>query len=213
MSNGPKFDLLVFDLDGTLSDPLEGIGRSINFALEHFGLPTHELSALAKYIGPPLHEAFMEMTAGDAALSQQLVEKYRERYATIGYAENFLYPGIEETLATLSEANVPMGVCTAKRIDFAERVLELFQIRKYFQFVDGGDSNTPKWKQMERLVAQGKVSTASLMIGDRAFDMIAAHRSGLAAAGVLWGYGSREELASESAEYFLNTPSELLQFL
>lgn len=212
MAKKQQFDVLVFDLDGTLSDPLEGIGGSINFALEHFGYPTHPLADLAKYIGPPLFETFRELLGVDEDTSMRLVEKYRERYATVGYAENFLYPGVKETLAKLGAAKVPMGICTAKRLDFAERILDLFEIRHHFQFVDGGDSHTPKWQQMERLVSQGKVTTQSLMIGDRAFDMIAAHRNGLTAAGVLWGYGTREELASESAEYFLTEPHELLQW-
>lgn len=206
------YDLLVFDLDGTLSDPLEGIGRSINFALEHFGYPTHELSSLGRFVGPPLLESFRELTGGSDEQVQRLVEKYRERYAEVGYAENVLYPGVKEALTALGNSDVPMGVCTAKRTDFAEQILEMFEIRHHFRFVDGGESGTPKWQQMAGLRASGKVSPSSLMIGDRAFDMIAAHRSGLSAAGVLWGYGSPAELAQESPKYILNSPGDLLRW-
>src|SRR5262245_59799652 len=105
-------DLILFDLDGTLSDPLVGIGRSLNFALAHFGYDTHDLAELARYVGPPLGETFTALTgvSRDTEL-RALVAKYRERYGEVGYAENRLYPGVAEALAGLSKANMPMAVC------------------------------------------------------------------------------------------------------
>jgi phosphoglycolate phosphatase len=206
-------DFLVFDLDGTLSDPLEGIGRSINHALAHFGYAQLPLPELARHIGPPLHDAFTFLTGDSSRVTlDALVLKYRERYGELGYAENVLYPGIPDAIGALAQAGIPMGVCTSKRADFAERILEMFGLRQYFQFVSGGVDGTPKWQQLQGLVDNGRVSPSAVMIGDRAVDMMAAHRNGLHAAGVLWGHGSRVELEGEKPHYLLSNPGELLHF-
>ena len=102
-----------------------------------------------------------------------------------------------------------MGVCTSKRKDFATRILTMFGLIHHFRFVDGGDVGMHKGQQIEALLAQRKASKSSIMVGDRAADMIAAHRNGLRAAGVLWGYGSREELAQEAPSHIFDSPSEL----
>ncbi len=206
-----RHDLLLFDLDGTISDPLVGIGRSINHALSHFGYAALELDQLAVHIGPPLDEAFKALTGLQTkdALNP-FVAKYRERYADVGYSENVLYPDIVETIAALAAIGIPLGVCTSKRVDFAEQILEMFGLRGYFQFVSGGEIGMPKWQQMQDLLTARRVSAASVMIGDRAVDMIAAHRNGLLAAGVLWGHGSRAELENEKPAYLLAKVTELL---
>ena len=205
-----RHDLILFDLDGTISDPLVGIGRSINHALEHFGYPTHELPALAPYIGPPLDESFATITGVTSkAELAGLVAKYRERYGDVGYSENVLYPGIAEVVAALRHAGIPLGVCTSKRQDFAEQILELFGLRRHFEFVSGGEIGTPKWRQIETLLASGQVTDASVMVGDRAIDVEAAHRNGLHAAGVLWGYGSAAELAQAQPRYSFAMPADL----
>lgn len=203
-------DLILFDLDGTLSDPLVGIGRSINYALTHFGYPARELNQLSACIGPPLDESFRALTGVTTQSHiEALVAKYRERYADVGYSENVLYPGIPEALRTLSDAGIAMGVCTSKRVDFAEQILEMFGLRAHFRFVSGGEIGIQKWQQMQVLLADGQVSTQSVMVGDRAVDMVAAHRNGLQAAGVLWGHGSREELEGERPHYLMATVAEL----
>lgn len=203
-------DLILFDLDGTLSDPLVGIGRSINYALAHYGYAERELAQLSVYIGPPLDESFRALTGATAPDHiQALVAKYRERYADVGYAENLLYPGIPEALSALDLAGIPMGVCTSKRVDFAEQILKMFGLRAHFRFVSGGEIGTHKWQQIQGLLAHGQVSTASVMVGDRAVDMVAAHRNGLQAAGVLWGHGTQDELVHEQPRYLLASVSEL----
>ncbi|MBS1208958.1 MAG: haloacid dehalogenase superfamily enzyme, subfamily [Proteobacteria bacterium] len=207
-------DFILFDLDGTLSDPLLGIGRSINFALAHFGYPERELDDLKPCIGPPLDQSFAALTGTTSpAHLTELVVKYRERYAEIGYAENVIYAGIADALAQLHGHGLKLAVCTSKRADFAERILEMFDIHPYFEFVSGGEIGTHKWQQMAGLLAQNRVSKASLMVGDRYFDMQAASRNGLAAAGVLWGFGSAEELAAEQPRYLLHEPGELFPVL
>lgn len=204
-------DLLLFDLDGTLSDPLVGIGQSINYALSHFGFAPLALTELAAYVGPPLDQTFRTLTGatGDDDI-HAMVAKYRERYADVGYSENVLYPGIPEPLAALDQADIPMGVCTSKRVDFAEQILKVFGLRSHFRFVNGGEIGTYKWQQITGLLAKRLVSTSSIMIGDRGVDLIAAHCNGLRAAGVLWGYGSRAELENEQPRFLLAHPTEVV---
>jgi phosphoglycolate phosphatase len=205
-------DLVLFDLDGTISDPLEGVGRSINYALTHFGYEPIELAEIAKYIGPPLDETFKKIT-GNESESQGLVKKYRERYRDVGYSENVLYPGITEALLELSAANILMAVCTSKRQDFAEQILKMFGLIHHFQFINGGEVGVPKYRQIGFLLSQGQVSRSTVMVGDRALDIIAAHKNGLKAGGVLWGYGSYAELIHEKPLYCFSSPSELKQLL
>lgn len=205
-----SYDLVLFDLDGTLSDPLVGIGRSINYALSHFGHAQLELHELAVHIGPPLDQAFRAITGVRSATQlNAFVAKYRERYGEVGYSENVLYPGIVEALAILRDASVPLGVCTSKRSDFAEQILEMFGLRSYFRFVSGGEIGVHKWQQVEGLLMQGLITRSTVMVGDRAVDLVAAHRNGLHAAGVLWGHGSRAELEKERPRYLFASPAEL----
>ena len=207
--SSPPFDLIVFDLDGTLSDPLQGISFSINYALKHYGYPEREVSELAQYVGPQLDKTFEALVSTtQPSVIRALVAKYRERYSEVGYSENVLYPGVREALLLLSQAGIPMGVCTSKRKDFAERILQMFELSDFFRFVDGGDIGVEKWQQLANLCAQGSVTSRSIMIGDRAVDIIAAHKNGLHAAGVLWGYGSLAELEGEHPEYLFKSPEE-----
>lgn len=207
-------DLLLFDLDGTLSDPLEGIERSLNFALIDFGFSPLAGGQASAYIGPPLDQTFIQITGLEAGPDiNALVAKYRERYADLGYAENEVYPGVADALAALSSQGARMAVCTSKRADFAEKILELFGLRQYFLFVDGGDIGVQKWQQIAALRSSGQVTNASLMIGDRAVDLVAAHRNALHAGGVLWGYGSPAELSQERARYLFNAPDEWARLL
>ena len=203
-------DVILFDLDGTLSDPLLGIGRSINYALAHFGYTELPLSELAVHVGPPLDQAFSTITGlSSSSALNGFVAKYRERYGEIGYSENILYPGIGEVLHNLAGTGTTLGVCTSKRVDMAEKVLELFGLRAYFAFVSGAEIGTHKWQQIHDLLEQGVITRSTVMVGDRAVDLTAAHRNGLDAAGVLWGHGSREELETERPRYLFSRPEEL----
>jgi len=201
---------LLFDLDGTISDPAVGVARSINHALVHFGHPARREEDLHIYIGPPLDEAF-PLLAGISSEEEiaRYIAKYRERYFSIGYRENTLYPGIVDALTILHSSGILMGVCTSKPVGIAERVLEMFGVRQFFQFVDGGDVGVKKWQQIQGLKARGWVDTATIMIGDRAVDIEAAHRNGLQGAGVLWGHGSREEIELTHPEHLLAKPEDL----
>jgi phosphoglycolate phosphatase len=201
---------LVFDLDGTISDPAVGICRSINHALTHFGYPTIADDQVTSYIGPPLDETFTAITSITSPDHiAGLVAKYRERYAEIGYSENALYPGIPEALNVLASRDIPMGLCTSKRADFAERILKLFHIHDYFRFVDGGDVGLRKEQQLASLRSKGAIDSTSLLIGDRAVDVYAAQANGLRSVAVLWGHGTHRELEAAHPDLILESPKEL----
>jgi phosphoglycolate phosphatase len=200
---------LLFDLDGTISDPIVGIWRSINYALEAFGFEPRSIEEISPFIGPPLDEIFNSLTQ-DPSITEEIIAKYRERFSEVGYSENMLYPGIREVIISLSDNWVSMGVCTSKRKDFAERILRMFDLHDKFEFVSGGDIGIKKYQQIESLLADDLIDQNTLMIGDRAIDLISAHRNGLQSVGVLWGYGSNNELEAESPKYIFRKPSELL---
>lgn len=201
---------LLFDLDGTISDPGIGITRSLNHALVSFGRAPREEAELKAYIGPPLDEAFCAL-AGLSTLEevQPYVAKYRERYSSVGYRENVLYDGVSSALERLHAAGIRMAVCTSKRADIADRVLEMFELRRFFCFVDGGEVGIKKWQQIERLKDKKLVDERTVMVGDRAVDIEAARKNGLLGAGVLWGYGTGEEIVSAKPDYVVHTPGEL----
>lgn len=201
---------LVFDLDGTLSDPAVGIGRSINYALAHYGYATIADTEVSQFIGPPLDDSFESITGNSSrAHLAELVAKYRERYAGIGYAENVLYAGIPEALQSLRSAGIPIGLCTSKRVDFADSILQLFGLREHFEFLSGGDIGVHKRQQLAGLLAQQTISAQSIMIGDRAVDIEAAKSNALTSVGVLWGHGSLEELSAAGADSLLTSPHQL----
>ena len=199
-----KYDILLFDLDGTLSNPLPGIAACINHALYHFGHEPWAETALARFVGPPLHQSFREIIGRDAASEiSALIFKYRERYQDIGFAENCLYDGVAESLQALHVNHAKMAICTSKPTYLASKILSYFGIAHYFAFISGGDVGIEKWQQIAELRAQGQVSMRTIMIGDRGVDLSAAHRHGLQSAAVLWGYGSLDELAREQpVRYF-----------
>lgn len=206
--------VVVFDLDGTLSDPLEGIGRSINHALTRHGYAARPLETLASCIGPPLDETFPRLTGRhDSAHVRELVASYRERYGDVGYAENAVYDGVPTMLDALLDAGAVLGICTSKLPIFAERILSHFGLRDRFTFLSGGDIGVHKWQQLAALRAQRCVDDDAVMIGDRAIDIDAAHRNGLHACGVRWGFGSLDELRSAGPRYLCARPSEIVDRL
>lgn len=175
-----------------------------------YGFPEVSGAEISQVIGPPLDQAFRALLPDlDDSDVRLLVAKYRERYAESGYAENTMYEGIPDALGQLAARRVPLGLCTSKRVDFAERILEMFGLRKYFEFVDGGDIGISKTEQLRALLEAGRIGTGAVMIGDRAVDMDAAHANGLGSVGVLWGYGPRGELVGARAGRLLERVAEL----
>ncbi len=201
----------VFDLDGTISDPAEGIHRSIDYALYAFGHAPIRDCDVSRFIGPPLDQTFRTLVAGATPEHvAALVAKYRERYADVGFAENVAYPGIPAALRDLDAAGVALGLCTSKRVDFADRILRHFGLREHFRFVSGGDVGVDKAAQLATLLREGRIDTSAAMIGDRALDMLAAKAHALTTVAVLWGHGSREELEAAGPDVTLAEPHELV---
>lgn len=212
-----KYSTLVFDLDGTLTDPAVGIVRCMNYALttfDYMARPEHEIKAL---IGPPLESAIAQLSGEEDELKiKQLVAAYRERYGEFGYAENVIYPGVVEVLNHFQELQIPMGVCTSKLEKYAVKILKEFNLFDYFEFVSGvsGDSfNSAKGLQLKQLKNEGKIDTNAVMIGDRAVDIIAAKQNELQSCGVLWGYGSEKELTDAEATNIAANTNDLTGLL
>jgi phosphoglycolate phosphatase len=206
---------LIFDLDGTVSDNHIGIVRSINHALEKNGFSPVPEADLLWCIGPPLDQSFSVLVnETDPLLLDRLVTSYRERYAEVGYAENILYPDIKAVLQQLARTpGVTLGLCTAKRVDFADQILKRFDLSDLFKFVSGGTIGRGKADQLSDLLRDKKINQAAVMIGDRSFDMVAAKKNNLSAAGVLWGFGSRQELIESGADQLVKTPKALMNLV
>lgn len=162
-------------------------------------------------IGPPLTEIFEHfLGALDSEVMLALVGKYRERYASVGYAENQVYDDIPAIVSQLSANGYRLGICTSKRADNAARILDMFGLSSHFSFVDGGDVGVEKRHQIRSLVANGLPAATTIMIGDRAVDVAAGKLNGVASAGVLWGFGERPELEAAAPDHLLESPGELL---
>ena len=209
-----RYKTLIFDLDGTISDPSQGIARSANFALDSLGYQPVEESRVRPLIGPPLQYLLKELAGNDCDENMhELIAKYRERYASAGYAENELYSGIPDSIAELSAQGARLGVCTSKRTDFAESILKMFGLRKYFAFVDGGDIGIEKEEQLAALVEKGLEPRTTVMIGDRAVDIQAAKNNKIDSVGVLWGFGESSEIAEAQPDHAVDSPAELVRLL
>jgi phosphoglycolate phosphatase len=207
-----NYSSLVFDLDGTISDPATGIIRCVNHALAEHGFPTRRDDEITPHIGPPLEDTLSLLSGvDDPQYIDELVASYRERYLEVGFAENELYEGIRETLAELEEQDYRMGVCTSKYEKSAIKVLARFDLLGHFDYVSGGDVGIRKGNQLGALLQEGRIDREALMIGDRNMDLIAANENGLPSCGVLWGYGDLDELRMEGPEHIISHPSELLQ--
>ena len=206
-----SYHSLIFDLDGTLTNPLTGIVRCMNYALSSHDHQVKSEQEIRPYIGPPLEVALSDLSGStDEAHIKELVTTYRERYGELGYSENVVYDGIYELLDTLQGQGFRMGVCTSKFEKYAIKVLEEFKLSKYFTFVSGsGAYGTTKSDQLRDLLDAKVALDSSLMIGDRYVDLTSAHSVGLRCAGVLWGYGSLEELTAEEPTFIAESPTQL----
>jgi phosphoglycolate phosphatase len=206
-----SYHSLIFDLDGTLTNPLTGIVRCMNYALSSHDHQVKSEQEIRPYIGPPLEVALSDLSGStDEAHIKELVTTYRERYGELGYSENVVYDGIYELLDTLQGQGFRMGVCTSKFEKYAIKVLEEFKLSKYFTFVSGsGAYGTTKSDQLRDLLDAKVALDSSLIIGDRYIDLTSAHSVGLRCAGVLWGYGSLEELTAEEPTFIAESPTQL----
>jgi len=205
-------ELVLFDLDGTLTDSRPGIIASIQHALASLGQPVPPESSLLWCIGPPLRDSFVRLLGGEAD-ADRAVALYRERFASVGLYENRVYDGIPSLLAELSDRGMALVVATSKAEVFARRIVDHFGLGTYFSSVFGAELSGERGDKteliawiLERLDADRREVT---MIGDRSHDMIGARNNGIAGMGVLYGYGSRAELIESGASAVAASPREL----
>ena len=208
----------LFDLDGTLTDPGIGITNSVMYALDKFGIHVSDRVELFSFIGPPLGESFRRQFGFSEEQAQKAVEYYREYFRPKGIFENSVYEGIPELLKKLRENHITVALATSKPYEFAVRILEHFELNQYFDYIGGATMDgriSKKADVIARLLDEsGDVDRAEvLMVGDRAQDVEGARANGLHSAGVLWGYGSAEELQGAGADYLAAEPAELLRIV
>ena len=242
--NGQKgntmYKYYLFDLDGTISQSEPGILNCIRYALDAAGLLEPPEAVLKTFIGPSLYDSFTGKCHVDHDQALWLVDKYRERYNVIGLYETSIYDGIPETLKALKERGAKIGVATSKPTAPTEKILEKFDLAKYFDVVIGsnpdvtgsnkqvliteclkrlkeGETMTQADREetvmMDDSASEGKIRTHekdAVMIGDRMFDIDGGHACGIDTVGVLYGYGNREEFEKAGAEYIISRPEELL---
>ncbi len=209
----PERSVIVFDLDGTLSDPSEGVVKSFNYALERLGRPPAPKSALTKYIGPPLREAFSELLeTEDERRIAEGIALFRSRYRAAGYLENRLYEGIPEVLNTLKEREYRLYVVTIKIEEMANRVARHFGIADFFEGIYGCDFHIPKAGALRKILEKERPGKGQAwMIGDRVTDISAGKQVGMRTIGAAWGFGSLDEL--QRADAVAATPRELLDHM
>lgn len=201
---------VYFDLDGTLTDPFEGISRCIAYALEGLGYEKPPGEEMRRFIGPPLLETFGELIGSEHA--PRALELYRERFADTGWRENAVYPGVREALATINAAGHRCFVATTKPQVFARRIIEHFELSPFFAAVYGSELDGTRSDKTEllRFAARDRTGTRpSVMVGDRRHDVAGALNNGFLAIGASWGFGTEEELLATGAHCLAATPQQL----
>ncbi len=209
-----KKQYILFDLDGTLTDPGLGITKSAQHALEAFGIETEKLEDLNFFIGPPLRDTFQKHYGMSKKEADRAIQIFREYFIPYGILENEIYPGIKEMLEHLCESGKSLMVATSKPTDFAEQILQHFEIDQYFDFVAGSTMDEERAKKSDiiaYLLEECQLVDPSelILVGDRCYDIEAAKEFEIDTVGVLYGYGSKKELKKAGADYLVKTVSEL----
>lgn len=212
------YQTVLFDLDGTLTDPGVGITNSVMYALKKYGIEVSDRTELYKFIGPPLQESFELFYEFPEEKAGEAVKYYREHYSKTGIFENKVYDGLEDTLKKLKNSGKNLVVATAKPELFANQILEHFHLAEYFSFVAGANMDGSRTRKDE-VIAYALESCGisdykqAVMVGDREHDVLGAARFGIDTIGVLYGYGSREELEQAGAVYLAERPEDICRFV
>lgn len=209
-----KKEYVLFDLDGTLTDPKEGITKSVRHALNAFGIENKSLDDLCCFIGPPLKDSFMEYYGFSETDAQKAVEIFREYFSSKGIFENKVYEGTKEVLKALQKEGKKLYVASSKPEVFVRKILKHFQLDDCFVFMGGADLEEVRVKKAD--VIQYVLETCNIkdlsktvMIGDRKHDILGAKEIGIDSIGVLYGYGNREELSEAGANYLVESIFDL----
>lgn len=209
---------LLFDLDGTLTNPQEGITKCVQHALRAFGIEEPDLEKLIPFIGPPLIQSFMEFYNMSEEDARKAVAVYRERFGTVGLFENFPYPGIADMLAELKAQGKILAVASSKPTIYVRRILEKFELAPYFNVIEGSNldgTRVDKKEVIAEVLSQLDNPSADdlLMIGDRKFDVIGAREMGFGCVGVRFGFAAPDELEQSGAIYIADTVRDLHRYL
>ncbi len=212
------YSVILFDLDGTLTDPAEGITNSVSHALRRFGITPPERGELLKFIGPPLKDSFMKYYGFTEEEAHLAIEYYREHFRPVGIFENEVYEGVREMLEAVKSSGKRLLLATSKPEEFARRILVHFGLDGYFDFAAGATMDTSRVAKADviryALDTVGITDVRScLMVGDRSHDIVGAAENGLDSVGVLYGYGDRDELESAGATYIAETVADILKFI
>ncbi len=208
-----KQNIILFDLDGTLTDSMEGVLRSAQYMQEKMGMRVWSFEELRFMVGPPLIESFTKEFGMELKKAEEGIEVFRERYSTIGLFENKVFPGIVEMLEALKAKGKRMAVATSKKEDLAIRILEHFDIAKYMEVI-GGDMREAGRDNKAKVIdyvleTMGAENGDVIMVGDRKFDIEGAHSIGIPCIAVEWGYGDCAEFEAYSADYIVATTEDV----
>ena len=211
-------DTVLFDLDGTLTDPKIGITTCIQYALHQLDYESPETEQLLWCIGPPLTVSFAKLLqTNDKALIDRAITLYRDRFATVGLFENALYPQIPETLKSIRAAGYQTYIATSKPHVFAKRIIEHFALTTLFDGIYGSELDGTRSDKAELiqhiLLTENLIPAKTVMVGDRSHDAIGAKKNQLLAIGVTYGYGTEEELKLHGVDLIANSPEEITQYL
>ena len=208
---------ILFDLDGTLTDPFLGITRSVAYSLKSFGIEVDDLETLKPFIGPPLDVSFREYYHMNEAQSWEAVEKYREYFSKKGLFENKVYEGMEDFLQSLMNMDMKLYVCTSKPEVFAKEILDHFSLTPYFTGIYGATldgSLKNKGDVIAHCIKQEQLNIQDcMMVGDRQHDIVGAHQNQIPCIGVLYGYGSLEEFQEYHCDYIAKDLIELKKII
>ena len=213
-----KYNTVLFDLDGTLTDPGEGITNSVMHSLKYYGIEESDRTKLYKFIGPPLWESYEVFYGFSHEKAIEAVEHYREYYKVKGIYENYLYQGVKEMLEALKSNGIKILVATSKPEKFANIILEHFDIAKYFDFIGGAamdGSRVNKDDVIAYTLKSAEVSDVSkcIMVGDRLHDVLGAKALNMDSIGVLYGYGDYKELSEAGANYIAENPENVVKII
>ncbi|MEE0929861.1 MAG: HAD family hydrolase [Acutalibacteraceae bacterium] len=210
------YDVVLFDLDGTLVDTGLGITNSVMYSLKKFGIEVKERQSLYKFVGPPLHKSFEKFYGFSSEKAMQAVEYYREYYKNKGMFEITVYNGIENLLKTLKSTGKTLAVATSKPEVFAKRILKHIDFDKYFDIIAGANldgTRTQKSEVVEYALKSCNATNLSkvVIIGDREYDVYGAYTVGIDSVGVTFGYGNRAELENAGANYIADSAENLIK--
>ncbi len=214
-----SWETILFDLDGTLTDPAEGITKAVEVALNHYGITVEDRFTLNKFIGPPLDESFPEFYGFDDEQVREATRVFREYFGRQGWAENIPYPGIDQLLGDLKAAGKKLIIATSKPEEFAVRIMNHFGLAQYMDVIAGASTDNQEGAKKANVIRKAlqragvEDLSSVVMVGDRRHDVAGGHEVGMKVIGVLYGYGDRAEHEAAGADYIVEDIPSLEKLL